>query len=58
MYLYRSKTTLDSLKSVSMYLGENRRWVPLENHPIVVTSSSVLCWMGKVGVTHAKHVEG
>ena len=41
-----------------MYLGGNRRWVPLENHLIVVTSSSVLCCMGKFGVTHAKQVEG
>ena len=29
MHFYRSKSTVGSLKSVSMYLGGNRRWVPL-----------------------------
>ena len=29
MYLWRSKTTLDSLKKISMYLIRNRPWLSL-----------------------------
>ena len=37
MHFWRSKSSLDSLKSVSINLGGNRRWVPLGGYnPIYV----------------------